>query len=46
MCLIPQIIMWILKKKKTEIGINVINMPDLVIFIVLLKIFSTEQSDK
>lgn len=44
MCLIPQIIMWFLNKP--EIGINVINMPDLVIFVVLVKIFSTEQSDK
>lgn len=36
--------MWFLNKP--EIGINVINMPDLVIFVVLVKIFSTEQSDK
>lgn len=43
MCLIPQIILWVLNKP--EIGINVINLPDLVIFIVLVKIFSTEQCD-
>lgn len=43
MCLIPQIIMWVFNKPK--IGINIINIPDLVIFIVLVKIFSTEQSD-
>lgn len=35
--------MWVFNKP--EIGINIINIPDLVIFIVLVKIFSTEQSD-